>query len=57
MWINGVAKAVSKFMNKLLEYSHDNISTFLCVSPDLENVIRAFHKEFSLDSNYPNGYG
>ena len=43
VWINGVAKAVSKFMNGFLEDSLDNISPFLCVSPDLENVIRAFH--------------
>ena len=57
MWINGVAKAVSKFMNGFLEDSLDNLSPFLCVSPDLENFIRDFHKEFSLDANYPKGRG
>ena len=35
MWINGVAKAVSKFMNGFLEDSLDNISPFLRVSPEL----------------------
>ena len=32
VWINGVAKAVSKFMNGFLEDSLDNISPFLHVS-------------------------
>ena len=44
VWINGVAKAVSKFMSGFLEGSLNNISPFLRVSPDLANVIRAFHK-------------
>ena len=57
VWINGVAKAVSKFTNILLEDIHDNISPFIRVSPDLENVIPAFNKEFSLDANYPKGHG
>ena len=57
MWINGMAKAVSKFMNGFLEDSLDNISPFLCVSPDLANVIRDLQKEFSLDANYPKGNG
>ena len=57
VWINGVDKAVSKFTNGFLEDSIDNISPFLRVSPDLENFIRAFHKEFSLDANYPKGHG
>ena len=55
MWINGVAKAVSKFMNIFLEDSLNNISNFLRVYPDLANVIRDLHKEFILDGNYPRG--
>ena len=43
VWNNGVAKAVSKFINGVLEDSLDNISLFLCVSPHLANVICAFH--------------
>ena len=57
MWINGADKAVLKFMNRFLEDSLGNILPFLCVSPDLANVIRAFHKEFNLDANYPKGHG
>ena len=52
-----MAKAVSNFMNGFLEDSLDNISPFLLVSPDLENVICDFHKEFSLNANYPKGHG
>ena len=57
VWVNGVAKAVTKFMNGFLEEITDNISPFLRVSPDLEKVIRAFHKEFILNSNYKKGHG
>ena len=42
--MNGVAKYVSKFMNRFLEESLDNISPFLRVSPDLANSIRDSHK-------------
>ena len=57
IWINGAAKAVTKFLNEFLDDSLENISSFLRVSPDLANVICAFHKEFSLDANYPEGHG
>ena len=57
VWINGVAIAVNKYMLEFLEESLDDISSFLRVSPDLAQVIRAFHKEFSLTANYPKGHG
>ena len=57
MWINGMAKAVLNFMNGFLEDSLYNISPFLCVSPDLVNVIHYFYKEFSLDDNDPKEHG
>ena len=57
VWINGVAKSVSKSMNGFLEDSLDNISPFLRVSPYLANVIRDFHKYFSFDAKYPKGNG
>jgi len=57
VWINGVAKAVSRFMNEYLKDSLDNISSFLRILPDLAHIIRAYHKEFSLTSNYPKGHG
>ena len=57
VWINGVAKSVSKFINGSHEDSIDNISPFLRVSTDLENIIHDFHKYFSLYGNYPKGHG
>ena len=57
VWINGVAKAVSGFMNEYLSDSLDDISSFLRISPDLAHILRAYHKEFSLTSNYPKGHG
>ena len=44
VWINGVAKAVNKYMKYFLNKSLDDISSFLRVSPYLAHVIRAFHK-------------
>ena len=57
VWINGVAKAVNKYMIEFLNKSLDDISSFLRVSPDLAHAIHAFHKEFSITSNYPKGHG
>lgn len=57
VWINGIAKAVSAFMKDYLSDSLENISSFLRISPDLAHIIRAYHKEFSLTSNYPKGHG
>ena len=51
----GAAKAVIAFLTTYLEDSPDEISIFLRVSPDLEQVIRAYHKEFSLTANYLKG--
>ena len=53
--INGVAKAVNKYMTEFLNKILDDISIFLRVSLDLAHVIRAFHKEFSLTANCPKG--
>ena len=41
---------------KYLE-SLKNIHPHLCVTPNLDQVIRAYHKEFSLTANYPKGHG
>ena len=56
-WINGIAKSVSAFTKDYLSNSLENISSFLRISPDLAHIIRAYHKEFSLTSNYPKGHG
>ena len=57
VWINGITEAVSGFMKEYLSDSLDEISSFLRISPDLAHIIRAYHKEFSLTSNYPKGHG
>ena len=57
LWVNGSVKAITAYMSSFLEDSLDEISNFLRVSPDFSDVIRAFHKEFSLTKNYPKGHG
>ena len=57
VWINGVAKAVNKYLTEFLQESLEEIYCFLRVFPDLAHVIRVFHKEFSLTANYPKGHG
>ena len=55
--IKGAAKAVSSFLSTFLQDNLEEISSWLRVSPDLANVIYAYHKEFSLTANYPKGHG
>ena len=43
-WFNGAAKEVYSFLTTYLEDSLEEISSFLHVSPDLAQVIRAYHK-------------
>ena len=50
-------KLSPSFLNEFLDDSLESISSFLRVSPDLANVLHEFHKEFSLDANYPKGHG
>ena len=57
VWINGIAKKLSAFMKDYLSDSLEDICSFLRVSPDLATIIYAYHKEFSLTSNYPKGHG
>ena len=57
VWVNEMAKAVSEFMSTFLQDSLESITPSLRISPALEQVIRAFHKEFSLTANYPKGRG
>ena len=57
VWFNGAAKSVSTFLAMYLEDSLEEISSFLCVNPDLAQVICAYHKEFSLTANYPKWHG
>ena len=57
VWFIGTAKALSTFLTTYLEDSLKEISSFLCVNAYLAQVIRAYHKEFSLTANYPKGHG
>ena len=57
VWFNGASKAVSTFLTTYLEDSLKEISSFLRVNPYLAQVIRAYHKYFSLTANYPKGHG
>lgn len=57
VWIKNVAKSVYTFLGDMLADSRDKITVFLCISPDLSQLIHAFHKEFSLTANYPKGHG
>ena len=41
IWINGAAKAVTKFLNEFLDDSLESISSFLRVSPDLAHILYA----------------
>ena len=54
---NGMAKSVHGYMGEVLEESLKNIYPHLCVTPNLNQVIRAYHKEFSLTATYPKGHG
>ena len=54
---NGASKVVSKFLTTYIEDSLEEISSLLRVNPDLAQVIRAYHKEFSLTANDPKGHG
>ena len=42
--INGVSKAVNKYLTEFLQESLEEISSFLRVSPDLARVICVLHK-------------
>ena len=57
VWINGMSKSVSKFLNEYLEDSLEEISSILRVNPDLSTVIRAYDKCFSCNCNYAKGDG
>lgn len=57
VWINGMSKDVSKFLNEYLADSLEEISSILRVNPDLSMVIRAYDKQFSGNCNYAKGGG
>eukprot|EP00956_Cyclotella_meneghiniana_P043804 scaffold288481_cov139-Cyclotella_meneghiniana.AAC.1 len=57
VWIGGMEKALSKYLNELLRGSLDEIDPMLRVTASISALIRAIDKEFSLSANYPKGHG
>ena len=57
VWFGGVLKALTYYLNTLLQDSLENIDSHLRVSTSMSALIRAFDKEFSLCANYPKGHG
>ena len=57
VWIGGMEKSLSKYLNQMLRSSLDDIDSTLRVTTSISAVIRAIDKEFSLSANYPKGHG
>jgi hypothetical protein len=58
VWIGGMEKSLSKYLNEMLCSSLDEIDSTLQVTTSIISaVIRAIDKEFSLSANYPKGHG
>ena len=57
IWLGGMTKALSSFLNELLSDDLQHIYPILRVSPKNEMVLRLVDKEFSLCTNYPKGHG
>eukprot|EP00956_Cyclotella_meneghiniana_P032426 scaffold89181_cov36-Cyclotella_meneghiniana.AAC.1 len=57
VWIRGMEKSLSKYLNQMLRSSLDDIDSTLRVTTSISAVIRAIDKEFSLSANYPKGHG
>ena len=57
VWLGGMAKSTTNFLNDLLADSLEVIDPRLRVSTGMEGILRACDKEFSLCANYPKGHG
>ena len=57
IWLGGMGKCLTTFLNNLLKDSLDEIDPRLRVTPGMEGILRACDKEFSLCANYPKGHG
>ena len=57
VWLGGMIKALSSFLQEMLINDLDSIDTKLRVSPNITNILRSVDKEFSLAANYPKGHG
>jgi hypothetical protein len=57
VWIGGMEKSLSKYLNDMMRSNLDDIDSKLRVTTSISAVIRAIDKEFSLSANYPKGHG
>ncbi len=57
VWIGGMEKSLSKYLNQMLQSNLDEIDSTLRVTTSISAVIREIDKEFSLSANYPKGHG
>ena len=57
VWLGGMTKSVSTYLKNYLGSDLDCIDSRLRVSPNIESILRAADKEFSLSANYPKGHG
>ena len=57
VWLGGMIKVLSTYLKEKLSDGLEYIDTRLRVSPNIEMVLRAADKEFSLCANYPKGHG
>mmetsp|Transcript_13403 Transcript_13403/g.29103 ORF Transcript_13403/g.29103 Transcript_13403/m.29103 type:complete len:910 (+) Transcript_13403:516-3245(+) len=57
VWLGGVIKSFSAFLNAALRNDLDEIDPRLRVSTSMDSVLRAVDREFSLCANYPKGHG
>ena len=55
VWIGGMEKSLSKYLNQMLRDNLDEIDSTLRVTTSISALIRAIDKEFSLSANYPKG--
>ena len=57
VWFNGLSKKLATYMKIQLQSDLSQIDGVLRISTNIEAVIRAIDKEFSLCANYPKGKG
>ena len=57
VWLGGMMKTMSSFLKEKLQDELEIIDSRLRVTPNIDMILRAVDKEFSLCANYPKGHG
>ena len=57
VWLGGITKKLSIFLRDSMSSKIDCIDTRLRVTTNIDAILRAVDKEFSLAANYPKGHG